>query len=114
MQLFFAEVFIDGTALNQQLRNRVSRLSAVFFRDEIYCGGPSLSNESDQPFLIEYIAAAKKLVYSLKQRILASNNTDATKNGMVLLYVSNAFIPSYKFKLKKLKVLFHITYSRWL
>jgi len=63
--------------------------------------------------LIEYIAAAKKLVYSLKQRILASNNADATKNGIVLLYVSNAFIPSYKFKLKKLEVLFQITHSMW-
>ncbi len=34
-------------------------------------------------------------------------------NGIALLYVSNAFIPYYKFKLKKLEVLFQITHSRW-
>jgi len=39
MQLFFSEVFINGTALNQQLRNRVSRLSAAFFEMKSIAGG---------------------------------------------------------------------------
>jgi hypothetical protein len=39
MQLFFAEVFIDGTALNQQLRYPCKSLSAVFFEMKSFAGG---------------------------------------------------------------------------
>jgi len=39
MQLFFAEVFIDGTALNQQLRYSWEPVICGFFEMKSFAGG---------------------------------------------------------------------------
>jgi hypothetical protein len=39
MQLFFAEVFIDGTALNQQLRYPCGPVICGFFEMKSFAGG---------------------------------------------------------------------------
>jgi hypothetical protein len=38
MQLFFAEVFIDGTALNQELRNPCGPVICGFFEMKFFAG----------------------------------------------------------------------------